>query len=178
MINARVLDKLDVDETVTAWTQLDEELFAFAVPDTIYVVSRLGDGRKATTIADPAVTCLSVRSDSDYVLLAAGHHDGSVSLTRLGPADASVVTPQWTRRLHDGPITGILLDAEDQVITGSTDRSVCVTRVSAIRSNSPTSDGAESAVQRLHLTLRCKGVRFDGVRTEHEQEKLRRYAEC
>jgi hypothetical protein len=178
MTNARILDVRDVDETVTAWTQLDEVLFAFATPDAIYVVSLLGDdGCKAITVADPAVTCLSVRADSDHVLLAAGHHDGSVSLTRLGPADTGIVAPQWTRHLHDGPVTGIVLDAEDQVITGSTDRMVCVTRVSAIQTNSPTSNGAESAVQRLHLTLRCKGVRFDGVRTAHEREKLRRYVE-
>ena len=60
---------------------------------------------------------------------------------------------------------------------GSTDRRVCVTPMSAIRSDTLASDAAESAVQSLHLTLRCKGVRFDGVRTEREQEKLRRYAE-
>jgi len=81
------------------------------------------------------------------------------------------------RHLHDGPVTDILLDTEEQVITGSTDRKVFVTPVSAIRSDLPALDEAKSAVQRLHLTLRCKGVRFDGVRTEHEQEKLRRYAE-
>ena len=178
MINARVLDELDVDETVTAWTQLDEVLFAFATPSTIHVVSLLEDGGcKAITVADPAVTCLSVRADGDYVLLAAGHHDGSVSLTQLGPADTGVVAPQWTRHLHDGPVTDILLDAEEQVITGSTDRRVCVTPISAVRSDTLTPDAAESAVQPLHLTLRCKGVRFDGVRTEREQEKLRRYAE-
>ena len=133
--------------------------------------------RKAITVADPAVTCLSVRADGDYALLAAGHHDGSMSLTQLSPADTGVVAPQWTRHLHDGPVTDILLDAEEQVITGSTDRSVCVTPLSAIRSDTLTPDVAESAVQSLHLTLRCKGVRFDGVRTEREQEKLRRYAE-
>lgn len=52
-----------------------------------------------------------------------------------------------------------------------------MTRVSAIRSDTLTPETAESSVQSLHLTLRCKGVRFDGVRTEREQEKLRRYAE-
>ena len=178
MINARVLAKLNVDETVTAWTQLDEVLFAFATPNTIHVVLLLGDGGcEAITVADPAVTCLSVRADGDYALLAAGHHDGSVSLIQLSPADTGVVVPQWTRHVHDGPVTDILLDAEEQVISGSTDRRVCVTPMSAIRSDTLTPDAPESAVQSLHLTLRCKGVSFDGVRTEREQEKLRRYAE-
>ncbi len=44
MTNARILDQLDVDETVTAWTQLDGVLLAFATPDTIHVVSLLRDG--------------------------------------------------------------------------------------------------------------------------------------
>ena len=162
MATARVLDELSVDETVTAWTQLDEVLFALATPNTIHVVSLLGeDGCKAITVADPAVTCLSVRADGDHALLAAGHHDGSVSLTQLSPADTDTAAPQWTRHLHDGPVTDILLDAEEQVITGSTDRRVCVTPISAIRSDTLAPDAAESAVQSLHLTLRCKGVRFD-----------------
>ena len=178
MINARVLAELNVDETVTAWTQLDDALFAFATPNTVHVVSLLGDhGCKAITVADPAVTCLSVRADGDYALLIAGHHDGSVSLTQLSPADTGVVAPRWARHLHDGPVTDILLDAEEQVITGSTDRRVCVTPMSTIRSDTLTPDAAEPAVELLHLTLRCKGVRFEGVRTEHEQEKLRKYAE-
>ena len=179
MATARALDELEVDETVTAWAQVDEVLFALATSSGIHVVWLIGDGSscKAITIADPAVTCLAVRADGDGALLAAGHHDGSVSLTQLSPAVTGVVAPQWTHHLHDGPVTDILLDAEEQVITGSTDRMVCVAPVSAIRSDSLTSDGAESAVQRLHLTLRCNGVRFDGVRTEHEREKLRRYAE-
>jgi hypothetical protein len=178
MTNARVLDKLDLDETVTAWTQLDEELFALATPSTMRVMSLLGDKScKTVTVADPSVTCLSVRAGADHALLAAGHNDGSVSLTKLSPTDTGPMAPQWTRHLHDGPVTSILLDAEEQVITGGTDRMVCVTPVSAIRSDTLTPDAAESAVQSLHLTLRCKGVHFEGVHTEREQEKLRRYAD-
>jgi MinD-like ATPase involved in chromosome partitioning or flagellar assembly len=177
MATARALKELDIDETVMACAQLDEVMFALATSNGIHVIWLLGEGRKAVTVADLTVTCLSVRADGDGALLAAGHHDGSVSLTQLSPADTGVVAPKWMRHMHDGPVTDILLDAEEQVITGSTDRKVFVTPVSAIRSDSPASDKAESAVQRLHLTLRCKGVRFDGVRTEREQEKLRRYAQ-
>jgi hypothetical protein len=49
--------------------------------------------------------------------------------------------------------------------------------MSAIRSDPSAKDDAKSMVQRLHLTLSCKGVRFDGVTGEREQEKLRRYAQ-
>ena len=178
MATSRALDQLEVDETIMACAQLDERMFALATSGGIHVVWLLGEGCKAVAVADPNVTCLAARAGGDGALLAAGHHDGSVSLTQLSPADTDVVAPQWMRHMHDGPVTDILLDAEDQVITGSTDRKVFVTSVSAIRSDSPALDETESTVQRLHLTLRCKGVRLNGVRTEREQEKLRRYAEC
>jgi hypothetical protein len=129
------------------------------------------------TVTDRAVACLAVRTKGDGALLAAGHHDGTVSLTRLSPADTGDTAPQRTCRLHDGPVTDILLNEEEQLITGSTDRSVCVTPLSAIRSDSTAADEPQPAGHRLHLTLRGKGVRFDGVRTEREQEKLRQYAE-
>jgi hypothetical protein len=175
---ARALNELDMDQSITACTRLDGVLWAVAT-STVITVWRLPEegGHKELTVADPAVSCLAVRSDGHGALLAAGHYDGSVSLTRLSAADTGVVVPQRTIHLHDGPVTDIFLDAEEQVITGSMDRSVCVTPLSVIRSDSPISDEADSAVQRLHLTLRCKGVHFDGVRTEREREKLRRYAE-
>lgn len=175
---AQALYELDLGETITAWTHLDETLLALATSTAIVVTWLRRKGRRKTVfVADTGITCMAVRANGEGALLAAGHHDGSVSLAQLSLADGDVVAPQWTRHLHDGPVTGIFLDAEEQLITGSTDRTVCVTPVSAIRSESPTSNMAESAVQRLHLTLRCQGVRFDGVRTDREREKLRGYAE-
>ena len=173
MGTARPLAKVDVAETITAWVQLDHVLFAFAASSGIKVAWLLGEGRlKTVTIADPAVTCLAVRGDRDGVLLAAGHQDGSVSLTQLSAADTGVLAPQWVRHVHNGPVTGIALDAEEQLITGGTDRTVCVFRVPVVWPASP--DAAEPATHRLHRTLRCARVRFDGVRTEVEREKLRR----
>jgi hypothetical protein len=162
------------DGIVTASAQVDGELFALATSDAISVFWPDEDNQyKQAIVVDPAITCLALQADGNSVLLVAGHQDGSVSLTRLRP-DTGVIAPLWRRQLHDGPVTGILLDMEDQVVTGSTDRSVCVLPASALR---PDSDLPDSSVQRLHLTLRCKGVRYEGVRTEREQEKLRQYAE-
>jgi hypothetical protein len=180
MVTARGLVEREVDESITAWAKLDDVLFAFATPDEVQVVWLRGEP-KAVIVPDPAVSCLAVRADGNGAVLAAGHHDGSVSLTRLSPRDTAVAGPQWTHHVHDGPVTDICFDAEEQVITGSTDRTVCVIPVPAIRSGSSGRDGdhadGDHSLQRLHLTLRCQGVRFDGVRTEREQEKLRRYAE-
>ena len=176
MVTARTLAKVDVAEIITAWVQLDQVLFALAASGDTKVAWLLREGRlKTVTIADPAVTCLAVRDDRGGVLLAAGHQDGSVSLTRLSVADTGVLAPQWMRHMHDGPVTDIALDAEGQLITGGMDRTVCVVPVPAVWSAS--SAAVEPATHRLHLTLRCARVRFDGVRTEAEQEKLRRASE-
>jgi hypothetical protein len=165
-------------ETGTAWAQLDKALYAFAVNQQIQVVLRSWKGHyQGAFFDDPGVTCLAVRADGDFFWLAAGHQDGSVSLTQYTPAVPDAPELRYTRQLHDGPVTGIHFDAEEQLITGSTDRSVCVTPLPAFRSGSSASDEDEAAIQRLHLTLQCRGVRFDGVRTEREREKLRRYTE-
>ena len=121
------------------------------------------------TLADQRVTCLALRADGNGVLLAAGNSEGSVVLAHADPS--GVTTRLWQRDLHAGPVTAILLDPEEQVITGGTDRSVCITPIAAMQN-----DDGQYPVQRLHLTLRCTNVRFEGVRTQHEQDKLRRYS--
>jgi hypothetical protein len=85
-------------------------------------------------------------------------------------ADGEAVS-LWRRQVHDGPVTTIHLDTEERLITGGPDRSVCVTSLER------TDSGMTAAPsRRLSLTLRCKNVRFDGVRTELEQAKLRTYS--
>ena len=88
---------------------------------------------------------------------------------RVSPAE--IGAPLWRRQLHEGPVTSVVLDAEERVITGGTDRSVCVAPVAGAQPD------AAAPVERLQLTLRCQNVRFDGVRTEREQAKLREYAQ-
>ena len=103
-------------------------------------------------------------------MVAAGHLDGSVSVTRVSPTAAEA--PLWRRQVHDGPVTAVLLDGEEQVITGGSDRSVCVTSLASARP-----DGQPPPVHRLQLTLRCRNVRYNGVRTQREQTKLAEYAQ-
>jgi hypothetical protein len=171
MTTRRALDSLEVDATVTACAQADGELYALAIPGSVHVVWPHPTGqRDSVFVPDQGVTCLTLRAErTGSVLLAAGHQDGSVSLTRVTPG--ATLEPLWRRQLHDGPVSAVLLDAEERLITGGSDRSVCVTGA-AMRP-----DAAEPAVHRLHLTLRCKNVRYEGVRTEREQARLREYAQ-
>ena len=113
MAAARALDELNVDETIMACAQRDEVMFALATSNGIHVVWLLREGRKTVTVADHTVTCLTVRADGDGALLAAGHHDGSVSLNptqprrhwrRGSPVDASPARRPRDRHLarHGG----------------------------------------------------------------------------
>jgi serine/threonine protein kinase len=184
MATLRADSEFDLEQTVTAWTQWNGVRYAFATSAGIFVDGPDGPGDRVF-VADAGVTCLAIRADGG--LLVAGHQDGSVSLTPLGSADPGSGAPAHRPGLHEGPVTDIFLDAEERVITGGSDRSVRVVPVSAIRSGSPTTGspttgspttgGQDSDVPPLQLTLRCRGVRFDGVQTEREREKLRRYAE-
>ena len=121
------------------------------------------------TLDDQGATCLALRADGDSVLVAAGNAEGAVILACVDPS--GVTTRRWQRDLHTGPVTGILLDHEEQVITGGTDRSVCITPIAAMPEG-----GEQPPVQRLHLTLRCRNVRFEGARPQYEQDKLRKYS--
>jgi WD40 repeat protein len=123
-------------------------------------------------VADHGISCIDLRAYGEGVLVATGHQDGMVSVSRIDVANqAEEPVVLWGRQLHDGPVTSVLLNADYQVITGSTDRTVCVTPLDDAQ---PRAD--HLPVQRLHLTLRCQNVRFEGVRTEQEQAKLRQYS--
>ena len=171
VLSGRPMDELQIDETVTACAQVDGELYAVATASAIHVVwADDGTGvRSSMTLADQGVTCLALLADGNSVLLAAGNSEGLVALARVNPS--GVTTRLWQRDLHAGPVTAILLDPEEQVITGGIDRSVCITPIAAMQE-----DDGQFPVQRLHLTLRCRNVRFEGVRTQHEQDKLRTYS--
>jgi type I restriction-modification system DNA methylase subunit len=173
----QMLDQQDVDAAVIACAQADGNRYAYATVDTIHIRT-LSDGAASDALrqsgervlTEHGISCIALGARGESALLGVGHHDGTVTLTRIdaagGDNEPSVL---WRAELHEGPVTSIVLGPEDQVITGSTDRSLQVTP--------PEGPGVpKRPTQLLQLTLRCRGVHFDGVRTEREQEKLRQYS--
>jgi hypothetical protein len=123
-------------------------------------------------IEEYGVSCVDLRTDQDGVLVVAGHQDGTVGVTRvLAVGQNDGITPLWQYRLHSGTVTTALFDDSDQIITGSADRSVCIMPVADTQAGT-----GEPHIQRLYLSLRCQNVQFAGVRTEREQEKLRKHS--
>jgi hypothetical protein len=183
----RAVDELEVDAAVTSCAQVDGRAYAIATEREVRVAWFEGDGQRAERVLDGhLISCVALHADDRGVLVASGYQDGTVSITRIagGPGDGDPVA-LWRHRVHDRTVTSIYLDGDEHVITGSTDRSVCVTPVEARAPEGPDRNPDETAtalplprvpVQRLELTLRCQGVKFDDVRPEHEQAKLREYS--
>jgi Pentapeptide repeats (8 copies)/WD domain, G-beta repeat len=170
LITRRTRDQRDIDAAVACCAQLDGNCYAIATEDAVHVISPTAgaDGR-ALMFEDRGVSCLDLRADQDGVLVATGHHDGTLTLTKVATAGQhDGPTRLWTHRFHSGTVTTLVFADGDQLITGSADRAVCV-----LPNASTQLDAAEPQIQRLHLTLRCRNVRFAGVRTEREQERLR-----
>ena len=162
---------LRTDEDISACAQVDGKLYAVATSNAVHV--RWRDDNSPVTIDTPGVTCLALQIDEhggeDDILLAVGNTEGSVILYRASLRGTT--TQQWHRDLHQGPVTTVLLDpAEKRVITGGTDRSICITPIVAQE------DDKQPLTQRLHLTLRCRNVRYEGVRPPSRQGKLRQYS--
>lgn len=169
----QVLDHRD-EAMVTSYAQADGRAYAIASEESVRLVLHSDrDIHREWLLAHSRVSCLDlhVRRDGD-VLLAVGRHDGTVTVERLSASDPD--TPPallWQRDLHTGTVTTIALSDDERLITGGADRVI-----HDVRTGLGGFGAAEPQVQDLHLTLRCKGVKFDGVRTAREQERLRQYS--
>lgn len=167
-------DLREADGVITCSTQLDGMAYAVALDEQVHVVLFDEQGhRDARTLEISRTSCLSLGLTRDGdVLLALGQHDGQVRVHRLtGTAVNGPGIVLWQRGLHTGTVTALTFGDRGQLIAGGIDRRVCIVP-SAENGPGP----AGQSVRQLHLTLRCKGVKADGVRTEREQQRLRQHA--
>jgi hypothetical protein len=167
-----IRDYRDINDSVICCALLDGKMYAIATEKSVHVIAYPCEGEpRQFVFADRGVSCLDLRAHPDGALVAVGHHDGSVSLAKVTTAGSNdEITSVWSYRLHSSAVATLLFGDNDQMITGSTDRTICVTPIVS------TQLSGELHIQRLHLTLRCRNVQFTGVRTEREQEKLRQYS--
>ncbi|MFC4072036.1 NACHT domain-containing protein [Actinoplanes subglobosus] len=135
--------------------------YAHATPHQVRVVM---PGGTDAMVEEKNVSCLHLRPDGDRLLLVTGHYDGTVTLVQVEPDRPHLRPVQlWSRPLHEGMVTSVEL-ADDRVLSGGVDRAISIVRLDA---------GPQDRPLLLRLTLRCRGVRFEGVRTDREQQRLR-----
>jgi site-specific DNA-cytosine methylase len=166
-------DHIDIDEAVTCCGQLDGKTYAFGTENTLRIICFSDEGdRHEYALSTPGVSCLDLRSDQDAILVATGHQDGTVGITTI-PASSQndEIASLQRHRVHSGTVTTISLSEDGQIVSGGIDRVICVMSAADMHLGA-----AEPQIRRLSLTLRCKDVKYAGVRTEREQQKLREWS--
>jgi WD40 repeat protein len=101
-------------------------------------------------------------------LVCAGQIDGMVRVWLLGlehspPAVKCVLEKQ----AHEGAITAVDFVDGNRVASGGADRRVVVSRF-----NCDALESADGQERVLHLTLRCKGLRIEGIQGPVERRRL------
>ena len=106
------------------------------------------------------------RSSDQHILIATGHHNGTISLRDLtdephGPG----IRERWKRPIHDGRVTTLSFVGEDYLASGGLDKAVCLSPIEA-------GSDQEHDIRRLHLSIRCSGIIYTDVRGPNEQARL------
>ncbi|MEW2386395.1 pentapeptide repeat-containing protein [Micromonospora sp. NPDC047707] len=152
------------DEPAVCYAQLDNRAFAVASESSVRLTTPV-EGRPDFTTVELGlrnVNCIDMRtSPDDSILLACGHRDGVLT---LAASKSNYLVERWRVRRHDAMVNSIVFADDDNIISGGIDRSVRVTPIAT--GEAPEGDPI------MRLTLRCAGVRYDGVRTERERLML------
>jgi hypothetical protein len=176
---ATELHLIDLASMHISATSPTPESPAFYAPDTELLVQPVDDARLRLVATGsrqglgcdiPApkarVACARLTGHG-RVLVGWGQEDGGVGLARIS---AGVDGPHREELLraqpHKGPVTGLTLLGEDRLVSGGLDRTIVVTQL-------PDQAGPTSArAQRLERTLRCAGLRVNGLKPERQREQL------
>ncbi len=116
------------------------------------------------------VTALDARyEDAATLQLIVGDSKGRVTALHVTAGEQG---PQATQQLHEGPVLSVVFLPQGLVATGGTDRSLTICEWDS---------GQLQVLRRPKLTLRCAGVKTEGVQPDHERrllEDLRDHAEA
>ena len=119
--------------------------------------------------AEPS--CLQVlNTEAGKHLLAVGTVEGRVHVWEL-----HLQAHEWSyiKMLelvaHEGLVTGLTFLSDKKLVSSSSDRSIAVINFGE------TDDKAAQVERRLVLTLRCQGMKIEGLRTESERALLAKH---
>ncbi|WP_170153829.1 NACHT domain-containing protein [Actinoplanes italicus] len=165
-VDRTVLDRLLLVGSPVSYTQLDG--WGFVVAQEEWLHALVGDPiPEQLDHFSPGIRCLDiVRSSGHEVLLTAGCRDGSLLLFRIVP---DLIEPVWKVRRHGAMINSVAFIGTERIVSGGRDRAVKLTRVDT---GEPLNRDAS-----MQLTLRCRGARYDQVRTERERSMIARAAQ-
>ncbi|MGZ4964844.1 MAG: WD40 repeat domain-containing protein, partial [Limisphaerales bacterium] len=119
-------------------------------------------------ISSPEPTCLAVYClNSDVYFVAGGSSDGTIRVWRLNPElDIESHQKILETKVHEGPVTSVSFVGDSCVASGGADRTITLTRFAE---NMSLQGHIE---RRLRLSLRCRGMKIDGLKGPVEKELL------
>jgi WD40 repeat protein len=113
------------------------------------------------------VTCLSAtRVQESLHLLACGQNDGTLQVWLVDLRQKPwMISDAFAHRVHEGPVTAMVFLYESRILSGGKDRAIVIIRIDA-------KENSEVQERKLQLTLRCKGMRINGLKGPAEKQKL------
>lgn len=152
--------KLDIPiRSLGPFAVLDD--IAVALPtasNNIAIEFLLNNNAEAATVMIPIehVSAVALQhSGEDGLMIAVGTLTGRVFLMRAGRSGSECeVVPEWDDQVHEGAVTSVCFLSNEMFVTGGIDRLVAVHEIGHTTART---------IHRLQLTIRCAGVRTDGV---------------
>lgn len=93
----------------------------------LYAPSEPAQGAQYLPYSDISALALRAKENTHDVSIATGHRDGFLRLWILsGDADAGELYLRWEQRVHDGNVTTLAFLGDERVVSGGTDRAICL----------------------------------------------------
>ena len=168
-----IVDSIEL-ESIALCENLDPQTFVLSERKSLLCLKQIKNSHieTALTLMAQEVSSLCVfccKKDTKY-LLACGHRNGEVLVWQL-----DIFKNKWQDKLllknraHDGVVSTLVFLDESRIISGGFDRKISILRFG------PDSGGVQGIQERiLHLTIKCKGMKIEGVKGDREREMLKK----
>jgi hypothetical protein len=157
-----VISFLPLGREAVVLTDITNSLLVIKLNSIKELVSKIPAGEVITSLASRCVL-------NGLHLIAWGQVDGIMQVWLIDLRNTpSEVRKVFSDQIHEGPVTAVTFLDESRIASGGQDRSIAITRVDTMGVSRP---GIQE--RRLQLTLRCKGMKVNGLKGAEEQQKLR-----
>ncbi|MGC1122293.1 MAG: pentapeptide repeat-containing protein [Candidatus Methanofastidiosia archaeon] len=168
-----IMNLMELKEIVLC-ENLNQQVFVFSEgKNSLKVQGKVYSYReKAINLQVREITSLCVlccEKDVKY-LVACGQANGEILIWHIDLSEG-----KWQEKLllknraHDGVVSALAFLDDSRIVSGGIDRKICIIRFGPDLSGL---NGIQEQI--LHRTVRCRGMKIEGIKGEREQEILRR----
>ncbi len=148
---------------------LDQQAFVIATINSIKLICKR-NYRETVTLEVRELTSLCtfcLNKDEKY-LVACGQRNGDVQIWRIDISDEEFqYEPILNSHIHNGIVSSLVFLDETRIISSGLDRKISIQRF-----EEGSEDIQGTTEKTLYLTVRCKGMKIDGLKGETERKML------